>query len=55
MLFRSATPEIIASSMAVAREHADAATRALTEAGRLDPAVCERLGTLVDGMVRRTN
>ena len=50
-----ATPEIIASSMAVARRHADAATRALTEAGGLDPAVCERLRTLVDGMVRRTN
>ncbi|MFM7224190.1 MAG: polyprenyl synthetase family protein [Actinomycetota bacterium] len=50
-----ATPEIVAASMAVAREHAEAARAALGVAGGLDPAVCDRLQALIDGMLLRTN
>ena len=50
-----ASPEVVASTMAVARHHADAAGSALEQADDLDPAVCARLRTLIDGMLRRTN
>lgn len=48
-----ATPEAVEASMAAARDHVTKATDALQGAEGLDPAVCDRLGTLVDGLVGR--
>jgi heptaprenyl diphosphate synthase len=50
-----ATPEVVEASMAVARTHATKATEALTGATELDRDVCDRLRTLVDGLVRRSS
>ena len=50
-----ATPEVVDASMTVARTHATKASEALAGATELDPDVCERLGTLVDGLVRRSS
>jgi heptaprenyl diphosphate synthase len=50
-----ATPEIIDASMNVARTHATKATEALAGATELDAEVCERLRTLVDGLVTRSS
>ena len=49
-----ATPDIVDASMAVARTHATKATEALAGATELDADVCDRLRTLVDGLVRRS-
>ena len=49
-----ATPEVIDASMTVARTHATKATEALAGATELDPDVCDRLRTLVDGLVTRS-
>jgi heptaprenyl diphosphate synthase len=49
------TPEIVDASLAVARSHAMKANEALAGTGELDAAVCERLRSLVDGLVRRSN
>ena len=48
-----ATPDVIDASMAVARTHAAKASEALAGAPGLDPSVCARLRTLVDGLVDR--
>jgi geranylgeranyl pyrophosphate synthase len=50
-----ATPDVIDASMAVARTHAAKAGEVLAGANDLDPAVCGRLGRLVDGLVRRSS
>jgi heptaprenyl diphosphate synthase len=50
-----ATPEVVDASMTVARTHAAKASEALEGAADLDPDVCARLGTLVDGLVRRSS
>jgi heptaprenyl diphosphate synthase len=50
-----ATPEVIDASMAVARTHASKASEALSGATELDPGVCDRLRTLVDGLVQRSS
>jgi len=50
-----ATPEVVEASMTVARTHATKASEALTGASGLDPAVCDRVRTLVDGLVRRSS
>ena len=50
-----ATPEIVASTMAVAHHHAASARDALVSTEGLDAAVCARLQTLVDGLLRRTS
>ncbi len=50
-----ATPEVIDASMTVARTHATKATEALAGATELDAEVCERLRTLVDGLVQRSS
>ena len=52
---RVTTPEIIDASMNVARTHATKATEALAGATELDAEVCERLRTLVDGLVTRSS
>jgi heptaprenyl diphosphate synthase len=49
-----ATPEVIDASMALARTHATKASEALGGATELDRTVCERLRTLVDGLVQRS-
>jgi geranylgeranyl pyrophosphate synthase len=49
------TPDVIDASMTVARTHATKASEALAGATELDPAVCERLRTLVDGLVQRSS
>jgi heptaprenyl diphosphate synthase len=48
-----ATGAVVDASMAVARTHATKATEALAGADALDPAVCNRLAALVDGLVLR--
>jgi len=50
-----ATPTVIESSMAVARTHAAKANEALSGADDLDPAVCDRLRSLVDGLILRSS
>ena len=50
-----ATPEVVEASMTVARTHATKASEALAGASGLDPAVCDRVRTLVDGLVRRSS
>jgi heptaprenyl diphosphate synthase len=50
-----ATPDVIDASMTVARTHATKASEALAGATELDPAVCDRLRTLVDGLVQRSS
>ena len=50
-----AVPEVVDASMAVARTHATKATEALAGATGLDGAVCDRLRTLVDGLVQRSS
>jgi heptaprenyl diphosphate synthase len=50
-----ATPEVIDASMTVARTHATKASEALAGATELDAEVCERLRTLVDGLVQRSS
>jgi hypothetical protein len=46
---------LIAARITVARTHATKATEALAGATELDQEVCERLGTLVDGLVQRSS
>jgi heptaprenyl diphosphate synthase len=50
-----ATPEVIDASMTVARTHATKASEALAGATELDAEVCDRLRTLVDGLVQRSS
>ena len=50
-----ATPDVIDASMAVARTHATKASEALAGATELDADVCDRLRTLVDGLVQRSS
>ncbi len=50
-----AVPDVIDASMAVARTHATKASEALAGATELDPGVCDRLRTLVDGLVQRSS
>jgi heptaprenyl diphosphate synthase len=50
-----ATEDVVEASMAVARTHATKASEVLAGATELDPAVCDRLRTLVDGLVRRSS
>jgi heptaprenyl diphosphate synthase len=51
-----ATADVVEASLAVARTHATKATEALSGAsGGLDADVCTRMGTLVDGLVRRSS
>ena len=50
-----ATPEVIDASMAVARTHATKASEALAGRDRARPDVCDRLRTLVDGLVQRSS
>jgi len=49
------TADVIDASMAVARTHATKASEALAGATELEPGVCDRLRTLVDGLVRRSS
>jgi heptaprenyl diphosphate synthase len=50
-----ATPDVIDASMTVARTHATKASEALAGATELEPEVCDRLRTLVDGLVQRSS
>ncbi len=50
-----ATSEVVDASMTVARTHATKASEALAGATELDGDVCDRLRTLVDGLVRRSS
>ena len=50
-----AEPDVIDASLAVARTHAVKANEALAGAAELDAAVCDRLRTLVDGLVLRSS
>ncbi len=50
-----ATSEVVEASMTVARTHATKASEALAGATELDPDVCDRLRTLVDGLVKRSS
>ena len=50
-----AEPDVIDASLAVARTHAVKANEALTGAPALDGEVCDRLRTLVDGLVLRSS
>jgi heptaprenyl diphosphate synthase len=47
--------EAIEASLALAHTHATKATEALSGAAGLDADVCERMGTLVEGLVRRSS
>jgi geranylgeranyl pyrophosphate synthase len=47
--------DVIEPSLAIARAHAAKASEALAGAAELDSAVCERLKTLVDGLVVRSS
>ena len=49
------TADVIDASMTVARTHATKASEALAGATELEPGVCDRLRTLVDGLVRRSS
>jgi heptaprenyl diphosphate synthase len=50
-----ATADVVEASLAVARTYATKATEALAGATELDADVCDRLRTLVDGLVRRSS
>ena len=50
-----ATPDVVDASMAVARTHATKATEALAGATELDADVCDRLRTLVNGLILRSS
>jgi heptaprenyl diphosphate synthase len=50
-----AQPEVVEASMAVARAHATKATEALSGATALDPDVCARMRTLVNGLILRSS
>ncbi len=50
-----ATPDVVEASMTVARTHATKASEALAGATGLDADVCDRMRTLVDGLVRRSS
>ena len=50
-----AVPDVIDASLAFARTHAAKANEALAGAPELDASVCERLRTLVDGLVLRSS
>ena len=50
-----ARPEVVDASMTVARTHATKATEALTGAGQLDFDVCNRMRTLVNGLILRSS
>jgi heptaprenyl diphosphate synthase len=50
-----AVPEVLEASIAVARTHATKANEALAGAPELHASVCERLVTMVDGLVLRTS
>ncbi len=50
-----ARPDVVEASMAVARAHATKATEALAGASELDAEVCNRMRTLVDGLVKRSS
>jgi heptaprenyl diphosphate synthase len=50
-----AVPEVLDASIAVARTHAAKANEALAGAPELDSMVCERLVTMVDGLVLRSS
>jgi len=48
-------PAVIDATMTVARTHASKASEALTGATELDADVCDRMRTLLDGLMRRTS
>jgi geranylgeranyl pyrophosphate synthase len=48
-------PDVIEASMAVARTHATKATEALAGATELDADVCNRMRTLVNGLILRSS
>jgi len=50
-----AQPEVVDASMAVARTHATKATEALAGATELDTEVCQRMRTLVNGLILRSS
>ena len=50
-----AQPDIVEASMAVARTHATKATEALAGATELDADVCNRMRTLVNGLILRSS
>jgi heptaprenyl diphosphate synthase len=50
-----AVPDVIDASLAAARTHAVKANEALAGASDLDAGVCDRLRTLVDGLVLRSS
>ena len=50
-----ARPEVVEASMAVARTHATKATEALAGANGLDVDVCNRMRTLVNGLILRSS
>jgi heptaprenyl diphosphate synthase len=49
-----ARPDVVEASMAVARTHATKATEALAGATELDADVCNRMRTLVNGLILRS-
>ena len=50
-----ARPDVVEASMAVARTHATKATEALEGATELDADVCNRMRTLVNGLILRSS
>ena len=50
-----ATPDVVDASTSAARAHVAKAIDALSGADGLDAAVCDRLATLVDGLVTRSS
>ena len=50
-----ARPDVVDAAMAVARTHATKATEALTGATGLEPDVCNRMRTLVNGLILRSS
>ena len=50
-----ARPDVVEASMAVARNHATKATEALAGATELDADVCNRMRTLVNGLILRSS
>ena len=48
-------PDVVEASMAVARTHATKATEALAGATELDADVCNRMRTLVNGLILRSS
>ena len=51
----SRQPDVVEASMAVARTHATKATEALAGATELDADVCNRMRTLVNGLILRSS